>query len=254
MLQARVIPCLLLKEGSLVKTVKFKKPAYIGDPINAVRIYNECYVDELIVLDIYASFRNHDPDISIIREIASECFMPVTYGGGIKNLEHIKNILNIGIEKVAINSYTLENWEFMHQAARTFGSQSIVASIDLKKDLVGRYRVFSHLQKKTIGHDPVQWAQKLVKLGAGEILLTNVDRDGTWIGYDIDMVKMVTSAVDVPVIASGGAGCMTDIHDVVKCGGASAAALGSMVFYQKKNLGVLINFPPRHIIEAILSL
>ena len=253
MFQARVMPCLLLKEGSLVKTVKFKKPGYIGDPINAVRIYNECYVDELIILDIQASKNNLPPDFKLIHEIASECFMPVTYAGGITCNEHIEKILKIGVEKVAINSHAMKNPALIKQAAASFGSQSIIAAIDVKKDLLGRYWIFHHQQHKATSIDPVEWAIRLVELGAGEILLTSVDRDGTWQGYDLKLIKKVNSAVDVPVIACGGAGSIDDIKSSVIDGGASAAALGSMVVYQKKDLGVLINFPSRQALESILS-
>lgn len=253
MLKTRVMPCLLLKDGALIKTVKFKNPGYIGDPINAIRIYNEKEVDELIFLDITATIENRLPPYKILSEIASECFMPVTYGGGVRDVETIRQILSLGIEKVAINSCAVENPHFVSIAADRYGSSTIVVSIDVRKKLFGRYEVFIHGGRKGTGHDPVEFAVKMEQMGAGEILLNSIDRDGTQEGYDIDLIKSITSAVGVPVIACGGAGKLEDFRVAVKEGGASACAAGSMVVYFGRNRAVLITFPEREKLENILG-
>jgi cyclase len=245
---------LLLKDGALVKTVKFRDPGYIGDPINAIRIYNEKEVDELILLDITATLENRQPPFKELSEIANECFMPVTYGGGIRRLEDIKEIFNLGIEKVALNSYAVENPTFIRQAADKFGTQSIVVSIDVKKKFLGCYEVYTHGGRKGTGLDPVKFASQVEKLGAGEILLTSIDRDGTQEGYDLELIKKVTSTVSVPVIACGGAGKIEDFGAAVKVGGASACAVGSMVVYFGRHRAVLINFPARSELTQVLTL
>jgi len=252
MLMPRVMPCLLLKNGSLVKTVKFKDPGYIGDPINAIRIYNEKEVDELIFLDISATAEKREPPFKVLSEIASECFMPVTYGGGVRDVETIRRILSLGIEKVAINSQAVENPDFVRAAAEKFGSSTIVVSMDVRRKMFGRYEVVVHSGRKSTGLDPVKFASDMEKIGVGEILLTAVDRDGTQEGYDIELIKSVTSAVGIPVIACGGAGKIEDFGIVVKEGGASACAAGSMVVYFGRNRAVLITFPERENLEAVL--
>lgn len=253
MLIPRVMPCLLLKDGSLVKTVKFKDPAYIGDPINAVRIYNEKEVDELIFLDITATLEKREPPYKVLSEIASECFMPVTYGGGVKNVEMIRQILTMGIEKISINSQAVENPDFVRSATDKFGSSTIVVSIDVRKKLFGKYEVCIHGGKKSTGLDPVSFAHDVEKMGAGEILLTAIDRDGTQEGYDIELIKSVADAVGIPVIACGGAGKVDDFRMAVKEGGASACAAGSMVVYFGRNRAVLLNFPERKKINEVLE-
>lgn len=252
MLRTRVMPCLLLKDGALVKTVKFKDPGYIGDPINAIRIYNEKEVDELILLDITATLENRKPPFQVLSEISSECFMPVAYGGGVRNLDDIKTIFGLGIEKVALNTYAMEQPDFIRAAADKFGSQSIVVSIDVCKKAFGRYEVYTWSGRKATGLDPVKFAVQMEEMGAGEILLTSIDRDGTQEGYDIELIKKVTSAVSMPVIACGGAGKVEDFGAAVKQGGASACAAGSMVVYFGRNRAVLINFPARSELESVL--
>jgi cyclase len=253
MLTTRVIPCLLLKNGSLVKTTKFKDPSYIGDPINAIRIFNEKEVDELIFLDITATLEQKPPQYKILSDIASECFMPVTYGGGVRDLETIRQILSQGIEKVAINSFAVENPDFIRMASEKFGSSTIVVSIDVRKNVFGRDEIFIHGGRQQTGLDPVDFAVMMETMGAGEILLTAIERDGTQVGYDIELVKNVTNAVGVPVIACGGAGKLDDFRIVVKEGGASACAAGSMIVYYGRNKAVLINFPERSKLEKIIS-
>ena len=253
MLKTRVMPCLLLRGWGLVKTVKFKKPNYVGDPINTVRIYNEKEVDELIFLDITATPQDKKPPFQVISEIAGECFMPFTYGGGITNIDDIKTIFSLGVEKVAINSYALANPGFVTQAAEAFGSQSIVVSIDVKRSVLGRYGVYTHGGTKPAKIDPVACAREMTDRGAGEILLTSIDRDGTYSGYDIELIRMVSDAVAIPVIACGGAGKTEDFGLAVHQGGASAVAAGSMVVYQGQGRGVLINFPDKHDLKAVLD-
>ncbi len=252
MLKTRVIPVLLLRDGALVKTVRFRKFNYIGDPCNTVRIFNELEVDELIFLDILASRMKGKPDFQLLSEIANECFMPLTYGGGISSTDDIKKILNIGLEKVAINSYAIENKSFISKAAAMFGSQCIVGSIDIKKTLFNKYEVYitDGIQRTRL--DPVEWAIELENLGAGELLVTSIDRDGTWKGYDIELIDSIATNVKIPVIANGGAGSIDHINDVVKRGRASAVGLGSMVVYQKKDMGVLVNFPDKDVLEREL--
>lgn len=252
MLSTRVIPCLQLIDQSLVKTVKFGKHGYIGDPINTVRIFNELEVDELCFLDIRATIQKRPVNFKILQEISNECFMPLSYGGGIRDFETAKKILSIGFEKVVINTYAIEKPEFITQLAEHFGNQSVIGSIDVNKNVWGNYHVYSHDGTKKTKLDPIEWAVELENIGAGELLITSMDRDGTWKGYDIDLIKMITDEVNVPVIANGGAGCIVDIGEVVKEGRASAVALGSMVVYQQKNMGVLVNFPDKkELIKAI---
>ncbi len=252
MLKTRVIPTLLLREASLVKTIKFDKYSYIGDPVNTARIFNELEVDELILVDILASRNQKGPDFKLLAELANECFMPLAYGGGVRTLDDFKKILLIGLEKVAINTFAYEDPDFLTRAADRFGTQSVIASLDVKKSFWGKYEVYINDGQKNTKLNPVEWAQRLQEKGAGEILLTSIDKEGTWSGFDVDLVKMVTDAVTIPVIANGGAGNVDHIGEVVKKGGASAVALGSMVVFQGKDLGVLVNFPDKKELEAVL--
>jgi len=241
MLRVRVMPCLLLQHSKLVKTVKFKDPAYIGDPVNAVEIYNEKEVDELIFLDIMATREKSPPQLRTVFEIATECFMPFTYGGGVRSLDDIAKILKTGVEKVAINSHAVEEPSFIKRAADQFGSQAIVVSMDAKRKS-REYEVVTHGGTRATGIDPVSHARRMEEMGAGEVLLTSIDRDGTMEGYDLDLIRKVSDAVNVPLVACGGAGSVEDMARAVAAG-ASAVAAGSLVVYQGKNRGVLINFP-----------
>ena len=253
MLKTRVMPCLLLRGWGLVKTVKFKDPKYVGDPINTVRIYNEKEVDELIFLDITATPEGKPPPFQIISEIATECFMPFTYGGGVRDLDDVKKIFSLGVEKVAINTHAVENPEFISRAADMFGSQSILVAIDVKKTLLGKYRVCTNGARKTTKIDPADHARHMADMGAGEILLTSVDRDGTFSGYDLPLIERVSGAVTVPVIACGGAGKIEDFALATKQAGASAVAAGSMVVYQGPHRAVLVNFPSKQDLKKILD-
>ncbi len=254
MLRIRVIPCLQLVGSSLVKTVKFGKYGYIGDPANTVRIFNELEVDELCFLDIRATVEGRRPDLKILGEIAEECFMPLSYGGGVRDLALATEILRIGFEKIVVNSFAYEDPSFISQLADHVGSQAVIGSIDVKRGRLGRYQTYSHDGTRGTGRDPVEWARRLQELGAGELLLTSMDRDGTWSGFDIEITRRVAAAVSVPVIANGGAGVVAHIGAAIKEGGASAVALGSMVVYQSKGMGVLVSFPDsRELREALSS-
>ena len=252
MLKTRVMPCLLINNERLVKTVKFKNASYVGDPVNAIKIYNEKEVDELIIVDISATVEKRLPPFRMIAEITDECFMPLCYGGGIRSVEDIRTIFASGVEKIAINSYAVENPFFVRQAAAIFGSQSIVLSLDAKKTLRGRYAVCTHSGHNVTKFDPAVFARQMEEMGAGEILLNSIDRDGTWEGYDLELIEKVADAVTIPVIALGGAGHMGHFSEAVQSG-ASACAAGSMVVYQGRNKGVLINFPTRSELKKVLG-
>lgn len=251
MLKTRIIPCLQLIDESLVKTVKFSKYSYIGDPINTVRIFNELEVDELCFLDIRASVQDRLPNIRILHEIANECFMPLSYGGGIKNLDKAKEILSIGFEKVIVNTQAYHEPELIRQVSEYFGSQSVIVSIDVKKNIWGNYNVYVNDGTQKTILNPVEWAQKMESMGAGEILLTSMDKDGTWTGFDIEIIRQISNAVIIPVIANGGAGNIRHIEDVVRKGNASAVALGSLVVFQKQGMGVLVNFPDKEVFSNL---
>jgi cyclase len=253
MLQTRVIPALLLRDVALVKTVHFDKAGYVGDPVNTVRIFNELEVDELVFLDITATNENRTPNLRILREIADECFMPLGYGGGLNNFDIVQSIFGIGFEKVVLNSVMHTSPAFVTQVAEHYGNQAVVASIDVKKSFWGNYEVWSHAGKKNTKKNPVEWAAELERLGAGEILLTSIDREGSWSGFDVELIRKVADAVNIPVIAHGGAGQLSHITEVVKDGHASAVALGSMVVYQQKGMGVLVNFPDEKALLAALK-
>jgi imidazole glycerol-phosphate synthase subunit HisF len=243
MLRTRIIPTLLLRDSSLVKTKKFGNYTYVGDPANTVKIFNELEVDELIFLDITASREDRPPNLKVLRQIADECFMPLAYGGGIDSLDKAKAVFDIGFEKVAVNTHAGANQSLVTELAAHFGSQAVIASIDVKANLFGKKCVRFLGGRQSSRLDPVEWAIRLESLGAGEILLTSIDREGTWDGFDTQLTKQVVDAVSVPVIAHGGAGTVDHIRQVVHESGASAVAVGSMVVFQKKGMGILVNFP-----------
>lgn len=238
----RIIPTLLIDDRDLIKTIKFDKRTYLGDPVNAVKIFNRKGIDELSILDIGASRYNREPDFEILKDIASEAFMPLSYGGGIKTIDQIHELLAIGYEKVVINTELVRNPDLITQAAEQFGSQSIVASIDVKK-VKGRYKCCIVDGTEAVDSSPVDMAKKAEALGAGEIIINSVDRDGLMHGYDIELVRSVVDAVDVPVIAIGGAGGIYDLKKVIHEGHAHAAAGGSMFVYYGKLKAVLITAP-----------
>lgn len=241
MYRARVIPVLLLSGYGLVKTQKFKDPVYIGDPVNAVRIFSEKEADELVLLDIGASLEGREPNYELIAEIGGECLMPMAYGGGVTTLEQVRKLIRSGVEKVVINSAAATNPAVITEAAAIFGSQAIVGGIDVRRSLMRGTRVATHAGSVETGQDPVAQARRLVEAGAGEILLNSIDRDGTMSGYDIPLVKSVADAVDVPVVACGGAGTPEHLQEAITAG-ASAAAAGSMFVFHGKRRAVLINY------------
>jgi imidazole glycerol-phosphate synthase subunit HisF len=242
MSRVRIIPILLLKNGGLYKTIKFKNPNYLGDPINTVKIFNEKEADELVILDFTISFDDRKIDFSKITEIAGEAFMPMSYGGGIKNFEDAKKIFDAGFEKVILNSILFTDIKIIRQIGNIYGAQAVVASIDVKKNIFGKYKVYSHSGTKNTGYDPVAWAKELEQNGVGEIIINAIERDGTWDGYDEVLIKSIAQAVSLPVIACGGAANVDDFRKAIAVG-ASAVAAGSMFVYQKKGMGVLVSFP-----------
>lgn len=243
MARTRVIPALLLRNEGLVKTIKFKDPKYVGDPRNAVKIFNEKEVDELAFLDITAATSGKGPNFSMIEEIATECFMPLCYGGGITDINQINKLFAIGVEKVALNTVLHNNENLLKTASEQYGSQSLIVSIDVKKNFFGKYEVYTKGGIVNTKKDPVQFAVQMQKCGAGEILLTSIDRDGTMKGYDLDLIAAVTGAVDIPLIACGGAGNLNHMKDAVTKAKASAVAAGSLFIYHGKHNAVLINYP-----------
>lgn len=253
MFRARVIPCLLLRHGGCVKTRCFRDPVYLGDPLNIAKIFNDKEVDELAVLDIAAALEGTPPQMDLLADLASQCFMPLSYGGGLRDLETMRRILAMGFEKVTINSYSAENPQIITEAARNFGSQSVVASIDVKKTLWGRYEVFTHGGRRGTKCDPVTYARRMVELGAGEILLNAIDRDGTLAGYDQRLIAEVSGAVGVPVIACGGARNIEDFAVAVKQSGASAVAAGALFVFHGPHRAVLINTPDVALIRKALA-
>jgi cyclase len=253
MIRPRVIPCLLLKGQGLVKTVKFKDPKYLGDPINIVRIFNDKEVDELVLLDITATPEGRGPQFDRLKDIASEAFIPLAYGGGIRTMDDVRTLLSIGIEKLVLNTASFENPKLIREAADHAGSQAVVISIDVKKGLLGKYEVFTRCGQKKTGIDPVKHAIEMEKMGAGEIIINSIDRDGVMQGYDLDLVQKVADAVNVPVVASGGAGNLQHIADVIKTGHASAAAAGSLFVFQGPLRAVLINYPASNDLKHLLE-
>ena len=250
----RVIPCLLLRQGGLAKTVKFKKPNYIGDPINAVKIFNDKEVDELIFLDIDATVEGREPNYKLIEEIASECFIPLCYGGGVTSIEQMKKIFALGVEKISLSAKAIESPELIKEASELFGSQSVVVVLDIKKSFWGgRYSIYTHRGKKNRKLEPIEFAKKIVNMGAGELVINSIDNDGQMQGYDSELLKMIKEAVDIPVIGLGGAGSLEDMRRVIKNIGVSATAAGSLFVYQGALNAVLINYPEYKKIRELLK-
>jgi len=252
MLLTRVIPCLLLRGQGLVKTIKFKDPTYVGDPINAVRIFNDKEVDELVFLDITATLEKREPQMDLIHDIATECFMPFGYGGGIHSVDIASKILKMGSEKVIFNSAATD-LELVRKAANLFGSQSVVVSIDVKNTRIGGNRVFTHSGTVNTGLNPMEFAKMVESAGAGEIFLNSIDRDGTMKGYDIGLIKSVASAVNIPVVACGGAGSLEHFKEAIVNGGASAVSAGSMFVFHGPYRAVLINYPTQDELRQYLT-
>ena len=253
MLKTRVIPSLLLRGAGLVKTTRFKDPKYVGDPINAIKIFNDKEVDELVLLDITASREGRGPAYSVIEEVASECFMPLAYGGGIRSVEEARRIFKLGVEKVVFNTTAWRDPSVLVQASREFGAQAVVASMDVRRKMFGRYEVFVEGGTRGTGIDAVDYARRMESGGAGEILLTSIDRDGTMKGYELELVAKVTAAVGIPVIAAGGAGSVHDFGVAIRQGGANAVAAGAMFVFHGPHRAVLITYPGREELERVLA-
>lgn len=252
-MRPRIIPCLLLDRAGFYKTTRFKHPVYLGDPINILKIFNEKSVDEIAILDIGATPGKRGPNFDLLKDLASECFMPLAYGGGITSIAEIKRLFLIGFEKVILNTVLADRPALVTEAAATFGSQSIVACIDVKRTLFGGYEVVTAGARRKVGRRPEEWAKELVAHGVGEIIVNSVDQDGTLAGYDLDLIKLVSSAVNVPVIASGGARNAQDFGLAVKQAHASACAAGAMFVFQGRHRAVLINVPAEPELESALS-
>jgi len=245
-LRPRIIPCLLIHKGGLVKTVQFGAPKYVGDPLNAVRIFNEKEVDELMVLDIDASRLGRAPNETLIGQLAAECRMPLCYGGGVKTVEQFERLIALGVEKVAVSSAAVDEPTLITRAAERVGSQSVVVVIDVKTTgLFPRAEVVTLNAIKRSGFEPVAFARKMQDLGAGEIVLNSVDRDGQLRGYDLDLVDRVRQAISVPMTVLGGAGSLDDIRVLVQRYLVIGAAAGSLFVFKGKYRAVLINYPDR---------
>lgn len=242
MLHTRVIPVLLLKNGGLYKGVRFKNHKYVGDPINTVKIFNDKEVDELVLLDIEASRYNKPIDFELLEQIATEAFMPLAYGGGIRTVEDAKRIFNIGFEKVILNTNAVENSELLYQLVYSFGSQSIIVAIDIKRSFLGNYSVYTKSGSFKTRYNPINFAKKMEEIGVGEILLNSIDRDGVMCGYDLDIIKAISQSLSIPLIASGGAGALEDMRRAKEMG-ASAVGVGSMFVYNGIHKAVLVSYP-----------
>jgi imidazole glycerol-phosphate synthase subunit HisF len=251
MRRVRVIPVLLLQNKRLVKTVRFSRPNYIGDPINAVKIFNEKEVDELMLLDIGASKNETGPDFDSITEIAGEAFMPMGYGGGVRSVEDIKKVLWAGFEKIIFNTSAFYNKTLISDGAGLCGAQSMVVSIDYKKNLFGRHRVYVKGGSARTSQSPLEFAREMADAGAGEIVLQSIDRDGMFQGYDLETIHTVANGVNIPVVACGGASTVSDFAMAIKAG-ASAAAAGSLFVYHSAARGILPNYPSQEILKKEL--
>lgn len=246
MLKPRIIPVLLIQNGGLVKTVNFGDPKYVGDPVNAVRIFNEKEVDELLVLDIDSTVQNIEPNLLLISKLAAQCRMPLCYGGGVKTVAQIEKIISLGVEKVAISSAVLQTPSLISDAASRVGSQSIVVVIDVKKTgLFDGYEVVTYNGSRRTGRNPVELARQAAELGAGEIIVNSVDRDGGMKGYDLDLIDLIRQSVDLPLTVVGGAGSYGDFKSLFIRYGLIGAAAGSLFVLHGKYRAVLISYPNR---------
>lgn len=241
MLRTRVIPVLLLRDGGLVKTIKFSKERYIGDPINAVKIFNQKEADELVLLDIGATKSGLGPNFNEIKEIVSEAFMPIGYGGGISSLDQIEHLFKIGVEKVILNTTAFENEKLIKDACKICGSQSIVVSIDVKRDFWGKQKIYTRSGSKKQQIELVDAFRNIQNLGCGEVIINSIDRDGTMLGYDLDLIKLASNVLEVPVVVVGGAGSIKDLSQAIDAG-ASGVAAGSMFVFQGVHKAVLISY------------
>lgn len=243
MLRPRVIPSLLIQDNGLVKTVNFKNPKYVGDPINAVRIFNEKEVDELAIFDIDATAKGLEPNYSLIERIANQSRMPLCYGGGVKTVEQAQKIFGLGIEKIALSSAVLQNPQLITQIAERVGSQSVIVVLDVKKKLFGGYEVYTHNGKKSTGINPFKFVEEAQKLGAGEIIINSIDQDGIMKGYDMGLIEKIREKISLPLTVLGGAGSLADIKQVIDKHGIIGVAAGSLFVFKGVYKAVLINYP-----------
>lgn len=253
MLKVRVIPVLLLKGNGLVKGRKFKKHKYVGDPINAVKIFNDKEVDELVFLDIDATSSSKGPNFELLEDIASEAFIPFAYGGGVTDVDQVSKLFKLGVEKVILNTAAYQEKGLIKELSNQFGSQSIVVSIDVKKNIWGKYEVYIKNGKQKIGKDPVTYAKYLEAEGAGELIVSSIDNDGVRSGYDILLLKSVANEVNIPVVALGGAGTLDDFKEVVTKAQVSAVAAGDMFVFNGKHKAVLITYPSYKELEGLFE-
>ncbi|MBN1505715.1 MAG: imidazole glycerol phosphate synthase subunit HisF [Sedimentisphaerales bacterium] len=253
MLRPRIIPCLLVKNGGLVKTVQFTRPKYVGDPINAVRIFNEKEVDELIVVDIDATAFRRDPDYTLIKSLAAECRMPLCYGGGVKRVDQVERIISLGVEKVAMSAAAISDPSLVARAADVVGAQSIVVVMDVKKTGPGEYELWTQNATRSTGVCPVAFAQRAEGLGAGEIVINSIDRDGTMKGYDLELARAVREAVSLPITVLGGAGSVKDVGELIRSFGIIGAAAGSLFVFKGVYRAVLISYPNRAEKDALAN-
>jgi len=252
MLKTRVIPMLLLRNTGLVKGEKFAHHKYVGDPINAVKIFNTKEVDELVFLDITASIEGRKPNYDLLADIASEAFMPFAYGGGLNSIHDIEKLFKLGVEKAIINTAATQNLDIVRQASAIAGSQSIVVAMDVKRNIVGKYHVYSQSGRTNTGLNPVDYAKMAMDAGAGELVVTSIDREGTGRGYDVDLIAKVSKAVNIPVVASGGAGDLRHFLQAVDAG-ASAVAAGNLFIFHGKHKAVLITYPEYQTLEELFN-
>lgn len=253
MFRPRIIPVLLLKNQGLVKSIAFKNHRYIGDPINAVKIFNDLKADELVFLDILASKENRTISLDFVKNVGEEANMPFAVGGGIKTIEHIRAIIGAGAEKIIINTEAAKNPDFIHEASETFGSSTIVVCIDMKKKFLGKEETWIFGGSKPTGRTPVEFAQQMEEKGAGEIIIQSIDLDGTMKGYDIPLIRKISETISIPVVALGGAGNMQDLKLAYCEGYANGLAAGSMFVYHGPRKAILINYPTREQLIKLVS-
>lgn len=252
MLRHRVIPALLLSEGRLVKTRRFKDPKYVGDPINSIRIFNDKEVDELLVLDIGASKKGHGPDFETLESLVGECFMPLCYGGGISTVDQAARVFDLGVEKVSFQTAAMSNLKLISDVAKRFGSQSVVVSVDVKRNWRNAPRLYMSSQGRKLKPNWVDFIKSATDAGAGEIVLNAVDRDGEMAGYDLELIAAASSAVSVPVVALGGAGGLPHFKQAISAG-ASAVAAGAFFVFHGPHRAVLITYPAYSELEHLLG-
>lgn len=253
MLRPRIIPSLLLHDKGLVKTVNFKSHKYVGDPINAVRIFNEKEVDELAIFDIDATVLNKEPDYILIEKLANQSRMPLCYGGGVKTVEQAQKIFGLGIEKIALSSALIQNPQLVTEIAERVGSQSVIVVLDIKKKLLGGYEVYTHNGKKSTGINPIKFAKELERLGAGEIIINSIDQDGMMNGFDLPLIDKIAETISIPMTVLGGAGSISDIKKVIDKHGVIGVAAGSLFVFKGVYKAVLINYPSREEKDLLIN-